>query len=356
MRPLTLAAVIASMALVLALPACGGGGDGEGDGGGAETTTITFASWGGTSQEAQTRAWIEPFMETHPNIKVLQDSPNDYAKLKAMVESGNVTWDVVVVGGDFGLMKSQTDLLEPIDCEIVECENLQPDRLLTTGHRVGQVLLGVVLGYNTEALAGETPEGWADFFDGEKFTQKRALWNWSGSGIIEAALLADGVPASELYPLDVERALTKIESIKDKIVWFDNPAQCAQLLSDGEVAMAMCPNGRIYTAQQDGAPVVIQWNEALLTADYFVIPKGSKHVPEAMELIAYMTSAEHNADYSYELPYGPANVEALDEVDPSKADDLPSSHADASVFLNDEWYADNGPDLDQRFQTWLQGL
>lgn len=363
MRHSRLAGIVAVGVMVVGLAACGGssgsdagpGGDGSADGGGGETT-LTFAGWGGTTQEAQTRAWLDPFMEEHPNVKILQDSPNDYAKIKAMVDSGNVTWDVVAVGGDFGLASSQTELLEPIDCDVVACADLRPDELLTTGYRVAETLLAVVLGYNTEVLGDKVPQDWADVFNVTDFPGKRALWKWSGSGVIEAALLADGVQPDDLYPLDVERALKKIESISDDVIWFDSPAQCAQLLSDGEASMAMCPNSRIYTAEQDGAPVAIQWNQALLTADYFVIPKGSKHVDEAMELIAYITSPEPNAALSYELPLGPTNAKSESMVNPDNADQVPSSHADEGVFQDDQWYADNGADLDQRFQEWVQGL
>jgi putative spermidine/putrescine transport system substrate-binding protein len=318
-------------------------------------TTITFAGFGGTSQDAEVRAWMNPFMKANPDIKVLQDSPNDYAKLKVMVESKRVTWDVVHVGNDFGLSRAQTKLLERINCKVVECANLQPQKLLTTGYRVPLVILAVVLGYNKESLGGAVPQNWKDFFDVQKFPGKRAMWKWSASGIIEAALLADGVPKSKLYPLNVTRALNKIATIKDDVIWFDSPAQCTQLLADGEASMATCPNGRVFTARQDGAPVAIQWNQGLNTADYLVIPKGTKHLNEAMKLIAWITSAKHNAAYSYQLPYAPANVKSVSRVNPKTKKDQPTTYLKKAVFLNDKWYAANGAKLETRFQTWVQG-
>jgi putative spermidine/putrescine transport system substrate-binding protein len=323
--------------------------------GGSKKTTITFAGFGGTSQDAEVAAWMKPFMALHPNISVREDSPNDYGKIKTMVLSHHVTWDVVHVGNDFGLSPDSAKLLEKIDCKVVECKNLQPQKLLTTGYRVPLVILSVVLGYNTKALNGAVPANWADFFDVKKFPGKRAMWKWSGSGIIEAALLADGVSPARLYPLDVKRALDKIASIKGNIIWFDSPAQCTQLLADGEASMATCPNGRVYTARQDGAPVAIQWNQALNTADYLVIPKGTKHLKEAMSLVAYITSAAHNAAYSYQLPYAPANVKSAAKVNPATKQDQPTTYLKQAVFINDRWYAANGADLDKQFQTWIQG-
>ena len=59
---------------------------------------MVFTSWGGTTQEAQKKAWVDPFATTS-GITVKEDGPTDYGKLKAMVESGNVDWDVVDVEG-----------------------------------------------------------------------------------------------------------------------------------------------------------------------------------------------------------------------------------------------------------------
>jgi putative spermidine/putrescine transport system substrate-binding protein len=312
---------------------------------------VTFVSWGGTSQKAQQKAWLDPFQKS-TGIKVVQDSPNTYAKIKAQVESGNVTWDAVVVGGDFGLSAADTKLLEKIDCSVVDCADLRPRELKTTGYRVPHTLLSVNLGYNTKALKGATPRSWADFFNTKKFPGKRALWNWSGSGVIELALLADGVSPKHLYPLNVKRALKKLDTIKDSTIWFSDPAQCDQLLRDGEASMAQCPETRILEAKKSGAPVGSVWNQALLTSDWLVIPKGAPHKDAAMKLIAWITSPQHNGAIAKALPgTGPDNAKARSGV-PSR--DLPSAHSDKGVFQSDEWYSKHGADLDKQFQEWVQ--
>ena len=76
--------------------------------------SLNFVSWGGTTQDAQKDAWAVPFTKA-TDIKVVQDGPTDYGKLKAMVESGNVQWDVVDVEADFALRAASEGLLEPLD-------------------------------------------------------------------------------------------------------------------------------------------------------------------------------------------------------------------------------------------------
>src|SRR5258707_11657222 len=64
-----------------------------------ETSTpreLVVVSYGGSYQEAQRKAIFEPF-EKATGIKIKEaEWSGEYAKLKAMVDSGNVTWDVVV--------------------------------------------------------------------------------------------------------------------------------------------------------------------------------------------------------------------------------------------------------------------
>ena len=58
---------------------------------------LVVCSYGGAYQEAQRKAFFEPFeRETGIKIREAQWS-GEYAKLKAMVEAGQPTWDLVTV-------------------------------------------------------------------------------------------------------------------------------------------------------------------------------------------------------------------------------------------------------------------
>ena len=181
----------------------------------AKAGEMVFTSWGGTTQEAQTKSWAEPFAASS-GIKVLQDGPTDYGKLKAMVDAKNVTWDVVDVEMDFAIKAAKDGLLEPIDFAAVPKADLDPR--FSNEHAVGSFYYSFVLAWNKGAVSGE-PKSWADMFDTKKFPGKRTFYKWSAPGVIEIALLADGVPADKLYPLDLDRAFKKLDTIKSDIVW-----------------------------------------------------------------------------------------------------------------------------------------
>lgn len=66
---------------------------------GAKAQQMVFTSCGGTTQDAQAEAWAKQFAE-QSRVTVAQDGPTDYGKIKAMVEAGSVSWDVVDVEFD----------------------------------------------------------------------------------------------------------------------------------------------------------------------------------------------------------------------------------------------------------------
>ena len=376
------ATVPAFLAIVALVTACSGGGGGgsaapssaapasepaPSDSGGAspsaagsaacnpprqEGVTLSFTSFGGVYQEAQRMAWLEPYTEL-TGVQFQEDENSSNATIKTQVESGQVTWDVVDVGNDFGL-DVHKDLLEPLDYTLIPKDELNAD-LGITDYRIPDITYGVVLAYNTEATAGKVPEGWADYFDTAKIPGKRGAWDYSEGGMLEFALMADGVKPADLYPLDLERATKKLDTIKDDIVFWSSGAESQELIGSGEVAMTMIWNGRGWSAKNiDKKPVEIQWNQQIVTADYLVIPKGSPNKDAAMKFIAYTACADVNAGPSEFIPYGPTNKNAT--ANPAMVNDLSVTNADEnSAYFDDTYLAENFDEIDAAWQAWKAG-
>ena len=325
---------------------CEGSGSG-GEGSGSATEGLVFTSSGSSYQKAQTRAWLKPYSkETGTTIR--QDSPTDYAKIQDMVEDNKVVWDVVNVSNDFGL-QSTADLLEPLDYSIIDKEPILEG--YATEYRIACMLYANTLAYNTEKIDG-TPSTWADLFDNRKFPGERGFRK-SPSETLEVALLGDGVAPENLYPLDVDRALDKLDTIRDQILWWETGGQLQQQLADGEVALASAWNGRVQKEIDSGTPVKIQWNQNLQTADYLVVPKGTAHKVEAMRLIAYCVSGQNNHRLSEHIPYAPINKESIPKVDPQVTSQLPTAYRDVGVRYNAQWWDNNREAVEQTFNKWL---
>jgi putative spermidine/putrescine transport system substrate-binding protein len=333
------------------LAACGDDDDGGEGGGKAASKSLVFVSWGGDYQKAEAQAWLEPFAAA-TGVKITEDEPTDYAKLQVMVEQGSPTWDVADVGNDFGLGDT-TKLLEPLDCNVVPCSEIVEG--FAASHRVALMIQTNVMVYRTDKIK-TAPTGWADIYDVKSFPGKRALDSRVGSqSVLEYALIADGVSLSELYPLDIKRALAKLDTIRDEIIWFEDTDQGQQLFLSGEAVMGQIPNGRLTIMAEEKAPVEAVWSDFGLSADYLVIPKGTKNLEAAQQLVAHMTSAEHNAKLSKYIAYAPSNKKAIAKVDPAVRKYLPTTYFDSADYfpVDDAWWNDNRKDAEEEFNTWL---
>ena len=314
----------------------------------AAAQEMVFTSWGGTTQDAQAAAWAAPFTEG-TGIAVRQDGPTDYGKLKAMVESGNVAWDVVDVEYDFAIAAAQMGLLEPIDFATVDRAAIDPR--FVTDHAVGSFYYSFVIGYNRDALPGE-PQSWADVFDTGKFPGKRTFYKWSAPGVLEAALLADGVTPDALYPLDLDRAFAKLDTIKSEIIWWGGGAESQQLLASGEAPIGSFWNGRVFAIQQEGGNVGISWNQNLTAADVLVVPKGAKNREAAMKFLAQATAAEAQAELAVATGYAPINVNSKAGMAAEVVASLPDAHVDSQIDLDMAYWAENREAIAKRWYDW----
>ena len=314
----------------------------------AGAADLVFSSWGGTTQDAQKAAWAEKFTEK-TGINVLQDGPTDYGKLKAMVEANSVNWDVVDVEGDYAAQAGDKGLLEKLDFNVIDKSKLDPR--FVTDYSVGSFYYSFVIGCNKDAVEA-CPKTWADLFDTQKYPGKRTFYKWSAPGVIEAALLADGVPADKLYPLDLDRAFKKLDTIKPDIVWWSGGAQSQQLLASAEAPFGSVWNGRMTALAQTGVNVETSWEQNITAADSLVVPKGTKNLKAAMDFIALATSAQAQADMAKATGYAPINLESAKLMDADTAKSLPDQQTASQVNADMSYWAKNRDAIGDRWYAW----
>jgi len=315
----------------------------------ADGATLTVVSYGGAYQDAQAKAFFNPFAAAHGGVVIKQDSPTSNAKLKAMVEAGNVTWDIVLVDDSFGL-DADASWLEPIDYTVIDKASFLPGYAGT--YRIGADVEATVLAYRADKFPTDGPNSFADFFDTAKFPGKRGAWKFAPGGIFEAALIADGVPVDKLYPLDVDRALKKLTTIKDSLVWWETGAQGDQLLASGEVSMELLWIARALHSGET-APVKIGWGQWTTQNGFWVVPKGTKNKTLAMEALKYFASEKAQIDFTKYMAYGPTNKNAVGKEDPRYKANLPTSHLDTKITIDSAWWNTNQAAVDAKFQEWL---
>jgi putative spermidine/putrescine transport system substrate-binding protein len=313
----------------------------------AQAETLTIVSWGGAYTKSQIEAYHKPYIKKTGVTINSEDYSGGLAEIKAQVEAGNVTWDLVDLELSDVVRGCDEGLLETIDASGLPAapdgtpaaEDFLPGTLHECG--VATIIWSTIYAYDKGKFPDGGPTTMADFFDTKKFPGKRAMRKGPKPNL-EFALMADGVPAAK--------------------VWWEAGAQPPQMLADGEVVMATAYNGRIFNAvATENKPFEIVWDGQVWDLDLWGIPKGSKNKAAAIEFIKYSTDTQRLADQAAWISYGPARASSIPLI---------GKHAEAGVDMgpqmptapnnfknalqNDfEWWADHQDELNERFAAWL---
>ncbi|MEE3123426.1 MAG: ABC transporter substrate-binding protein [SAR324 cluster bacterium] len=316
----------------------------------ASAEPITVVSWGGSYGKAQDRALFTD-ASNHSGIAINRESGASMTKTCLQVQSGSVTWDLVVTGSGGAAAAAADGCLEKIDYSVVDVSDFYPG--LYTDYCVGSDVFATVMAWNTDKY-GEpgspgAPSSWADFWNVKKFPGTRAYRANNVDGALEPALMADGVPPEKVYevlatPEGKRRAINKIRELKPHIaVFWGSGAQQAQLMKDAEVDMSTGWNGRFDNAKKDGAKVGYTFNQALLDYDCFAMPKGAPNKEVAMRFLAEVSKPQYQANLPFYITYGPTNRKAYEMTKAPKEliESLPSHPKNVPLMLpvSLDWYA-----------------
>jgi len=277
---------------------------------------VVIRTIGGSYEEANVKAIFEPFTKA-TGIEVVK-VPATLGKLLAMFESGNIELDVMDTGELGVLSLSQKSALEKINYKSWKLTN--PDDFEPAIRRddmIANIYFSSVLGYNSQIFpGGKQPRSWAEFWDLKKFPGPRMLADIaSGAVDLEFALLADGVARDKIYPINVDRAFKSLDRVRPGIRKFwDTGALSAQMLADKEVVLGSIWNGRLQAVADKGAPLAIEWNEAMLQTQYWAILKGAKNLENAQRFIEFACQPEIQASHAKHIPYGPTNRQAFKSI------------------------------------------
>ena len=330
----------------------------------AMAQSLTAVSWGGAYGAAQKEHMIDPFIEATGINVLFEDYSGGVAEMKAQVESNNIIWDAVDIevidlerACSEGLLEILPhDELPPGDDGVPAVDDFYPEALASECG-VGVIFWSVIYAYNTETVQGGDPATIADFFDLDTFPGKRAMRKRPQVNL-EWALLADGVPADQVYEVlatdaGQERAFAKLDTIRDELVWFDSWSQAPQLLNDGGALLVQSANGRIFGAiQDDGRPFRMVWDGNVFDLDVWSIVKGSPNFDQALQFIKFATGTVPLSGMQ-DVAYGPTRRSAAALVDPAIGEDLPTAHIEEGIKADGIFWADYGESLGEKFNEWL---
>lgn len=317
---------------------------------------VRVASYGGAFQDAQRKAYFEPFQQLS-GIRVIESEGPDVAKVKAMVDTNNIEWDVAEFDrGDVINLQKKGDYWEKIDYSLVDTAHI--DESFRYEYALDMLPYAQIYAYRTDVFTGTKPSGWSDFWDTKKFPGPRTMPGGTGglTPDLEAASIAAGVPMDQVYPIDIAKAYDSLSKIKPAVVkWWDAGAIPAQMLTNKEAVIAEAWNGRIAAIQDAGAPVEIAWAQGQLLKDAWAIPKGAPNRENAQKFTAFITLPISQARLSMLIPYGFVNNKAADYIPADRLKILPTAPDIKKQLLvhDSQWWADNRDKVLRQWNTWV---
>ncbi|MEL6409786.1 MAG: extracellular solute-binding protein [Pseudomonadota bacterium] len=344
--------------------------------GGAMAEDMTIVSWGGAYTKSQQRAYHEPYSaKTGVNIINDDSAAEAVAKLRAMNEAGNVTWDVVDVVAADAIRLCDEGLAMEIDPDTMLAD--APDGtkasedfgdLLVSDCFIPQIVYSTTFGYRTDLVGDTPPTDVCAVFDTETYPGKRSLEKRPINNM-EWALLCDGVAKANVYEVlataeGQDQALAKLDTIKDDVIWWSAGADTPQLLADGEVVMGSTYNGRLFSViEEQKQPVAMLWDAQVFDLDGWIIPTGlsEERTKRALDYVKFATDTQRLADQAKYISYGPARASSAPLVGKhadlgiDMAPHMPTdpNNAKNTFLYNYEFWADFRDDIDAKFQAWL---
>ena len=318
--------------------------------------SMVVVGYGGAGQKAQDLAFFQPFAKASGARLTQAEYNGEMARIKVMTDTGHADWDVVQIEGPDLARNCGLGMFVPLDWkQLGGADQLVPNAAKECGSAA--LVWGVAIAYDADKLK-TAPSGWQDFWDLKKFPgkrglRKRAVYN------LEFALMADGVAPADVYKVlstkaGVDRAFAKLDQIKPSIQWWESGAQPMQFLASGDVVMSTAYNGRVFAAQEEGAPMKVVWNDSLYAIDSWAIPKGSPNKQAAEDFIAFSLRPEQQKIHTVKLGYGSVNTRTNALVDPALVERLNTAPAnlEQAVPVDFAFWVDHGEELELRFNAW----
>jgi putative spermidine/putrescine transport system substrate-binding protein len=311
---------------------------------GAQGRQLVMVNWGGIANDGFGRFYGDPFSAANAGVRVVQDSTGPSAgRIRSMVESGRVTWDLCDSSASSSVVLGRQNLVNRIDYGIVNREDvIGPGFALEWG--AAPYSFSSVLAYDSAKFPNGPPTSWADFFDLRRFPGTRLLRR-DAMATLDAVQMALGKDPANLYPLDVRACLAKVREIRRNTVFWNSGSESEQFLRTGEAVMGHIWHTRANVLQREtNGRIKFIWNQGLLQAGIFVIPRGNAGGELAQRLLASMLARpEPQVGLLQFLGNGPTNPKAAAQVPQEFRAVNPTDpdNARQQVVVNGVWWGDN---------------
>jgi len=324
-----------------------------------DANTIGLAASGGMFNDVLRHVWTDEFSK-QTGVKVNLSPATSLALAKLQTVTDHPQWDLFELTGPEYELAVRQDLLLPIDTAIVDVKSIPAQYVKPYG--IMYAVFNSCIAWDRRQIADvRQPMGWADVWDVKGRPGQRSLDPVNGgAGVMEIALIADGVSPDKLYPLDIDRAFRSLDRLgQQNIIWSNSIEETVQRLVSSEVSLASTWPFRVIKADEGGANIGFNFNQCMVEGEYLCVVKTTRNPKAAFRLIDWITSNPRAcAEFSRLTHYGTPNLASLKLLSPGDAALIPTNPVVAEkLFASDDvWWSRNLELVSTRFKKWQLGV
>ena len=313
---------------------------------------LNVISWGGVWTEASRVNFFEPFeKETGVKINIIPATGDFDAMVRLQIEQGALQIDLL--DGSYASQLRKAGYLEKFPPELIEKLKAE-SREGMVGEDVLQYGTTATLVVCNPDMVKKCPTNAEEFWDVENFPGDRAIiGSWNSP--LQFAALAAGADRNNLMPLDIEKAVAKLEEIRPHIkVWPESGAAQEQVFVDREVGIGYIWNGRAHVVKRDVIPnLELHWESATAGNDVgWMVPKGAPNADVAFAFLEWFSKQhEAQAAWTTALTYPTPSKELADRISPEIAGSLPVNKD--IVWIDSSIQADQMMDMRAAWQKFI---
>lgn len=322
----------------------------------AQAKEIVVVNWGGAAKDILQEVMCDTYAKATGIPVIVDGSGPSAGKIRAMVESGAVVWDLCDSGAGSAIILEQQGITQPIDYSIVDKSKVLDGTAYNNG--VGNYVYSYVLATNPKMLGGNVPQNWADVWNVKDFPGMRTFRK-SVRGMLESATMAQGVAPADVYEAlgtddGIDAAIAKFRELRDNIIVWGSGSESQNLFLQEEVAIGNIWSTRAHLLkdQMDEGAFSVSFNGGVIAPGIWVVPKNNPAgTEEVMKFIAHAQDPALQVQWLEKIGSGPINPAAAELVPAELAPYNPSSPENLAtqILYNDEWYAKNQVSAEEKY-------
>lgn len=331
------AASAITVSLAVALAACGGTSSNGASGG---TTTITLMGYSGVVQDNYTKAVVDPFMKSHPTIKVTYVPGPSAANMLGTLRSqkGNPNTDVAIFDTAVANTGNKSGIFQPLNPELVPNMKDIAKRGQVEGNFGPAVTFdNLALIYNTDKVKTK-PTSWND------------LWNpaFANQVVINAAPDLQGLSLMVIvdkmlgadYKQTIDPAVNRLAKLAPNVQsWNPNPDSYTAIINgSAEIGIGWNARAQYYAQQSNGKlGVLIPKEGSVFQTNSINLVKNAPHATAAQTFINYALSPEAQAAFTDQMFYAPTNTKATALISKQAESLTATTPARLSNIIDVDW-------------------